>query len=769
MGKCYFKREWLKDDRFAEWLGEVPNNPGVFFCRVCRQQSLIGTNGIKALTSHMKSSKHSTALQASKDSKAIFSFMKSKPATVESPTTVTVTVPSSTRTLDPHISDEKTLMAEVRWVLHLVTSHCSSRSSDNIGDLFRGMFTDSKIAQQFQCGRTKAGYLATFGLAPAILDELNQTVKDLDFYTLLFDESFNSELESKQMDVHIRFVSKNDLVETKYYTSFFMGHAKAVDIEKNIKEAMSKLGNQKLLQISMDGPNVNLKVFKDLNSEFESNQLCQLVNIGTCGLHVLHNAFKDGMKASGWELGSLLKSVFYLFQESPARREDFFKITESTNLPLQFCGHRWLENKDTAERLLSILPAIKTYVNACKDCRVSEPLCKSFKTTCDFIFEKLLTVRLHCFIYICKILQPFLEKYQSNSPLTPYLATDLFEIIKRLYSLILKDEYLMTLKMNSDLNPAKIDKEHFRSHNRIELGCQADQELSKLVKTKTISERDILGVHLDFKKMCMQIITKIVAKSPIAYKFAKDATCLNPDNFSCTESISKFHDLVKYLHGCRWLSSDEVDNSIYQFKALRENHQGVNHVGRLDEVYKRMDLTSVPALRKVINIVLTLSHGNAEVERGFSVNKEVSVENMAERSIIAKRLICQYIKDHGYPATVPLNKAVLSSCSGAYRRYKAALEEKKNLKEMDEKSRQKKRKAEELREMNSKKRKMELSIDLLVRKADDLAEEAETSNSSKAHELLVQSNALRKDAKAKKVGLNELNACIQTLECGHKA
>ncbi|RUS75882.1 hypothetical protein EGW08_016341 [Elysia chlorotica] len=45
--------------------------------------------------------------------------------------------------------------------------------------------------------------------------------------------------------------------------------------------------------------------------------------IGTCGLHVLHNAFKDGVKESGWEFtSSLLKSVYYLFQESPARRDE---------------------------------------------------------------------------------------------------------------------------------------------------------------------------------------------------------------------------------------------------------------------------------------------------------------------------------------------------------------------------------------------------------------------------------------------------------------
>ncbi|KAK3800658.1 hypothetical protein RRG08_003065 [Elysia crispata] len=48
---------------------------------------------------------------------------------------------------------------------------------------------------------------------------------------------------------------------------------------------------------------------------------------------------------------------------------------------------------------------------------------------------------------------------------------------------------------------------------------------------------------------------------------------------------------------------------------------------------------------------------------------------MKEESLIAKRLVCQYVQLHGgRPADMALNKALLSSCSGAYQSYKAALE-----------------------------------------------------------------------------------------------
>ena len=41
----------------------------------------------------------------------------------------------------------------------------------------------------------------------------------------------------------------------------------------------------------------------------------------------------------------------------------------------------------------------------------------------------------------------------------------------------------------------------------------------------------------------------------------------------------------------------------------------------------------------VVKVLLVLSHGQASVERGFSINKEMIVENQKEMSLVAQRLI----------------------------------------------------------------------------------------------------------------------------------
>ena len=58
---------------------------------------------------------------------------------------------------------------------------------------------------------------------------------------------------------------------------------------------------------------------------------------------------------------------------------------------------------------------------------------------------------------------------------------------------------------------------------------------------------------------------------------------------------------------------------------------------RLDHFYLRRLPTYSGDLTKVVKIVLLLSHGNAEIERGFSTNKLVLEENLAEESLIAVR------------------------------------------------------------------------------------------------------------------------------------
>lgn len=114
----------------------------------------------------------------------------------------------------------------------------------------------------------------------------------------------------------------------------------------------------------MDGPNVNKKEFKDDLVEREASDLdlpC-LIDLGTCGLHVVHGVFRRGFENTGWKLDRILKSLLQLFNESPARIQDYTQITGSIMFPSQFGGGKWIENCSVAERAISIWENIKKYI-----------------------------------------------------------------------------------------------------------------------------------------------------------------------------------------------------------------------------------------------------------------------------------------------------------------------------------------------------------------------------------------------------------------------
>lgn len=78
--------------------------------------------------------------------------------------------------------------------------------------------------------------------------------------------------------------------------------------------------------------------------------------------------------------------------------------------------------------------------------------------------------------------------------------------------------------------------------------------------------------------------------------------------------------------------------------------------------------TKYEKLLDVVKVCLILSHGQANVERGFSVNKKVEVENIKEESIISQPLIC-IISRGGGVLNVPISKELLNSCSHARQKY----------------------------------------------------------------------------------------------------
>ncbi|KXJ27612.1 hypothetical protein AC249_AIPGENE7592 [Exaiptasia diaphana] len=349
-----------------------------------------------------------------------------------------------------------------------------------MNDLFKKMFSDSEIVSLYSMSDSKYRYLTTFGIAPHFAKLLSEDVKASPGHCILFDESLNDELQTKQLDIHVRFWSDRSLkVETRYYDSLFIGHGRAVDLLDHYTEVTKDLDSALTWQVGMDGPNVNISFHKKLMDQRRENDLPDLLDLGTCGLHIIHRAFQTGAKATDWDLDQYFLKEYKLFKDSPARREDFVSYTGSTVFPSKFCNHRWLENLDVAGKSLTLMESVKEYCMQA-ELNKTEPqkhagynFVKKMVTSDKFLKAK------HLFwITVAQEFQPFLKLYQADRPLIPFLASDLENLLRSVMVRFVKDDILTSA--TSYLKLAEIDtstKDNLKSAKSVEIGIATKRKV----------------------------------------------------------------------------------------------------------------------------------------------------------------------------------------------------------------------------------------------------------------------------------------------------
>ena len=74
---------------------------------------------------------------------------------------------------------------------------------------------------------------------------------------------------------------------TQYFNSEFTGRAKAEKISQTFGKDINKLNPESFIQITSDGPNINLCFLELFAEKRELEELPLLIQIGTCGLYAI--------------------------------------------------------------------------------------------------------------------------------------------------------------------------------------------------------------------------------------------------------------------------------------------------------------------------------------------------------------------------------------------------------------------------------------------------------------------------------------------------
>lgn len=740
--KTFFNPVWLQKQDYKAWLAPVPTDKSSAQCKLCQKIFSLSNMGEPALVSHMSSQKHkksfaathslsimafygnvggesSVAAQSSASTSMGQSLVNTNSDLVIQPLGSTSSgdviqlEPCSTKKepkgLNKFLLKDDVTKAEILWCLYIIRHHNSKNSSGQAVSLFPKMFPDSEIASKMQLQRTKISYTINYGLAPYFLHELQRMCDKCAYIVVGFDESLNKIVQKSQMDVFIRFWdSEIDQVCSRYYSSSFLGHSTSADLLRSFLEATDGINLKKILQVSMDGPKVNIKFLRELNAELNGEkgpgEQKNLLSLGSCGLHTVHNAYKKAMKTNEWKILEFLRSLHYLFCYSPARREDYVKFSGSTVFPLKFCAVRWVENFDVAARALNILPNVHKYIESVKK-EKKEPSCNSYKIVCSAIKDPLLPAKIAFFQTVAADVQPFLKRFQSNEPLAPFLYESLLDTTRAIMNRFIKSTVLQ-----STSNIVQIDLSNndlFKYAKEIDVGFTTRKVIRNVVKP--VEE---LRFRNECRNALLEFCRSLLNISPLKYSLTKGISCFDPA-VAIKPSIrnSRLNKALDCFVENNWLTGTQADCIKRSFTQVCSQpmleSKMENFTGRLDAFW----LNIIPCqdefleLRSFVKSVLILSHGNAYAEQGFSINKEMLLDNLSTESIIAQRQVYDALMYYGEIEKVEINKSLIQAARNASGYYKEALKKKREVEDEEKKLKAMKRKAsEEIKLLEEKKK-----------------------------------------------------------------
>ena len=427
--------------------------------------------------------------------------------------------------------------------------------------------------------------------------------------------------------------------------------------------------------------------------------------------------------------------------------------------------------------------SIELYVKAVKEKRIPNPGNKLFQVIKEAVDDKLILAKLQYFKCIASQLQPFLTNYQTDKPIVCFLATDLSTVLRDLMRRFIKDDVLSkTTKVEKLMLVDVEDKSNHKSYKKIDVGFFTENALkdacAKAQKEgSSISDKQLMAFRLECKSFLIAILKKLVLKCPLSYSLVRNMVALDPREMatnpnSCRE---KFKKIQTVLINSNKVRDENCDNVLQQDSNFLDRVPVISsdifssfnpNVHRVDEFFSTyMSGENYVALFDIVKILLMLSHGQASVERGFSVNKEIEVKNLHEHSLVAQRIICDHLRAVGGVLNVPITKKLLAAAASSRQKYEKHLQDQRDKKKTDEEQRKRKHALDEIEELKEKKKRMKLDVDSLLKSADDLSFKAEATGQLT---FVTKSNALRKAAKEKTLQLQEvedkLNGKLEALK-----
>ena len=259
-------------------------------------------------------------------------------------------------------------------------------------------------------------------------------------------------------------------------------------------------------------------------------------------VHVGYISFMEPSKEELLQLGGTLITCYNLygiFSDAPAKKEDYMKMSTSKKFPLQFCATRWLEDVAVAERAILIWPDIQVFIaQICAGPKSKIPKSHSFTSLQGVPQDLLVPTKLQFFCTIAKVLHPFLEVFQRERPMLPFMAEYLYDILYTILDKFIKKS--VTEKVTSMAKVAEVDvmeKENLLHAKEVDIRLAARKLITDLQKKKKVSGRQIFEYQNECQVFLQSLTVKLLERCPLQYPVVRNIVCLDPKLWSLVKLL----------------------------------------------------------------------------------------------------------------------------------------------------------------------------------------------------------------------------------------
>ncbi|KAL0849463.1 hypothetical protein ABMA28_013746 [Loxostege sticticalis] len=584
-----FNEDWLTESSFRAWLTRSKKGVSFAYCKYCLVDLSIGSGGKKDIFKHMKTTKHENSVPTSSQ-RSMTTFLTK--------------------------NNEGVKKGEILMAAFVAEHNLSMNVMEHMPQLIKNICTDSDIAKDLSCGRTKTTALIKSVTGKTAENYVIEQCRNRKF-SLIVDESTDMGC-IKHLCMVVRYYDEK-------VTDTFLGLIPLQDATAQILYdhivkffADNEIPyRQNMIGFASDGANTMMGQHNSLASRFLTD--IPHLYLVKCICHSFHLCASYACLKLAREPEDLIRDIYNYFN-SPKRSAQLKEFQEFMNLKPHKLLHpsqtRWLSVRAAVSRLLEQYQALILYFTdaAFTDrLRASDNILHMLKNPYNKLYLEFLEFSL-------KIFNDLNQLMQSERPQIHKLHENVCVLYKNLLDCYIKDSYLTQTELQ---NVEYANPRNFKALEEMYLGAKVAMTVA--TNSAELNPSDVTT----FKLRCLDFYIEGAKQIKSRYKFdnniAKKMEFLNPDIVKARK-VQSVVDLALFFPNI--IDAENIQDLDTEWRHLRNNTElrSTDSGENIEEFWKKI-MTAInsgdgnllyPVLTSFISALLSLPHSSASVERIFS-------------------------------------------------------------------------------------------------------------------------------------------------------